>query len=105
MQDAGWDGARAPLEVESVDVLFQAAGGARECWRWSSAAAEVAFENCPPLKPFPARKGKRLAPGWWWSATAGRLVHHGSAAMRMHVMLLDRDPRVSALAARLPRVS
>ncbi|KUN81071.1 hypothetical protein AQJ66_24710 [Streptomyces bungoensis] len=27
-------------------------------------------------------------------------MHYGSAAMRLHVMLLDRDPRVSALAAR-----
>jgi hypothetical protein len=33
----------------------------------------------------PIRKGKRLAPGWWWSATTGRLVHYGSAAMRLHV--------------------
>jgi hypothetical protein len=60
----------------------------------------VVFEDCPPLKLFPARTGKRLAPGWWWSATTGKLVHYGSAAMRLHVMLLDRDPRVSALAAR-----
>lgn len=27
-------------------------------------------------------------------------MHYGSAAMRLHVMLLDRDPRVSGLAAR-----
>lgn len=101
MQEAGWDGAGARQpEVESVDVLFRAAGGVTECSRWSSAAAEVLFEGCPPLKPFPVRTGKRLAPGWWWSATTGRLVHYGSAAMRLHVMLLDRDPRVSGLAAR-----
>jgi hypothetical protein len=65
-----------------------------------AAASEVVFERCPPLKPFPVRKGKRLAPGWWWSATTGRLVHYGSAAMRLHVMLLDRDPHVAGLAAR-----
>ncbi|GAA0690718.1 hypothetical protein GCM10009548_73160 [Streptomyces malaysiensis subsp. malaysiensis] len=101
MQDAGWDGAGARRpEVESVDVLFRAAGGATECLRWLSAAAEVVFENCLPLKPFPARKGKRLVPGWWWSATTGRLVHYGSTAMRLHVMPLDRDPRVSSLTAR-----
>lgn len=101
MRGAGWDGvgARRP-EVESMDVLFRAAGGATQGSRWSSAAGEVVFENCSPLKPFPVRKGKRLAPGWWWSATTGRLVHYGSAAMRLHVMLLDRDPRISGLAAR-----
>ncbi|MER6112577.1 TnsA-like heteromeric transposase endonuclease subunit [Streptomyces hirsutus] len=101
LQGAGWNRARARQpEVDSVDVLFRAAGGAKECSRWSSAAAEVVFESCPPLKPFPVRKGKRLAPGWWWSATTGKLVHYGSAAMRLHVMLLDRDPRISGLAAR-----
>ncbi|MGG7568705.1 TnsA-like heteromeric transposase endonuclease subunit [Streptomyces sirii] len=59
----------------------------------------MAFGRCPPLRPFPARRGKRLAPGWWWSSTNGRLVHYGSAAMRLHVMLLDRDPRFISLAA------
>ncbi|MCZ7430165.1 TnsA-like heteromeric transposase endonuclease subunit [Streptomyces sp. WMMC1477] len=83
-----------------MDVLFQAADRTTVCSRWSTAAAEVDFERCPPLRPFPIRRGKRLAPGWWWSATTGRLVHYGSAAMRLHVMLLDRDPRVSGLAAR-----
>ncbi|MFF4234121.1 TnsA-like heteromeric transposase endonuclease subunit [Streptomyces sp. NPDC001820] len=67
---------------------------------WQEAASEVRFERCPPLRPFRARPGKRLAPGWWWSATTGRLVHYGTAAMRLHMMLLDRDPRVSALACR-----
>lgn len=99
MQGAGWGGVRARQpEVDSVDVLFRAAGGAVECSRWLSAAAEVAFESCPPLKSFPTRKGKRLAPGWWWSATTGKLVHYGSAAMRLHVMLLDRDRRITGLA-------
>ncbi|MFI8793896.1 TnsA-like heteromeric transposase endonuclease subunit, partial [Streptomyces sp. NPDC055105] len=84
----------------SVDVLFQAVGRTAECSRWLAAASEVVFERCPPLKLFPVHKGKRLAPGWWWSATTGRLVHYGSAATRLHVMLLDRDPRVSGLAAR-----
>ncbi|MFF2964581.1 TnsA-like heteromeric transposase endonuclease subunit [Streptomyces sp. NPDC057963] len=94
------DGANVvPVEMGPVDVLFLEAGQAR-CLRWPEAAGEVAFEQCPPLRPFPARAGKRLAPGWWWSSTTGRLVHYGSAAMRLHVMLLDRDPRVSGLAAR-----
>ncbi|WEV23748.1 TnsA-like heteromeric transposase endonuclease subunit [Streptomyces sp. 71268] len=83
-----------------MDVRFLAAGGATESSPWSAAAAEVAFERCPPLRPFPVRKGKRTAPGWWWSATTGGLVHYGSGAMRLHLMLLDRDPRVQGLSSR-----
>ncbi|MFD4814373.1 TnsA-like heteromeric transposase endonuclease subunit [Streptomyces sp. NPDC058418] len=99
--EAGWDAARAgPADVGAVDVRFLAAGGTTECSPWSAAAAEVAFEQCPPLRPFPVRKGKRTAPGWWWSSTTGRLVHYGSGAMRLHLMLLDRDPRVQGLAGR-----
>ncbi|MER7112471.1 TnsA-like heteromeric transposase endonuclease subunit [Streptomyces sp. NPDC000229] len=60
----------------------------------------MAFEECPPLRPFPVRPGKHLAPGWWWSSTTGRLVHYGCASMRLHVTLLDRDRRVRGLAAR-----
>ncbi|MGW5347842.1 TnsA-like heteromeric transposase endonuclease subunit [Streptomyces sp. HUAS TT3] len=96
---AGRGGAGAASDgVELTDVLFW--HQKTQCRRWSEAAAEVAFELCPPLRPFPVRRGKRLAPGWWWSATTGRLVHYGSAAMRLHLMLLDRDRRVSGLAAR-----
>lgn len=101
MRSAEWDAAKAgPADARAVDVRFLAASGTTECSRWQAAATEVAFEQCPPLRPFSARKGKRIAPGWWWSATTGRLVHYGSAAMRLHLMLLDRDPRVSGLASR-----
>ena len=101
VQCAGRGGAAAGrLDVESVDVLFRAPGGARVCSRWAAAAAEVVFEHCASLEPFTVRGGRRLAPGWWWSATTGRLVPYGSAAMRLHVMLLNRDSRVSGLAAR-----
>ncbi|MFE4023461.1 TnsA-like heteromeric transposase endonuclease subunit [Streptomyces sp. NPDC059101] len=90
----------ASADAGLVDVLFCEVGRESRCLRWSEAAAEVVFERCPPLRPFPVRTGKRLAPGWWWSATMGRLVPYASAAMRLHVMLLDRDPRVIGLAAR-----
>ncbi|MFI7180238.1 TnsA-like heteromeric transposase endonuclease subunit [Streptomyces spororaveus] len=100
MQRAEWYGAGTAVGVGLVDVLFCGVGRETRCLRWAEAAAEVAFERCPPLRPFPVRKGKRLAPGWWWSATTGRLVHYGSAAMRLHLMLLDRDRRVSGIAAR-----
>lgn len=68
------------------------------CWR--DVAREVALEDCGPVRPFPVRSGRRFAPGWWWSATTGRLVHYGSGVMRNQVMQLDRDPSVVAIACR-----
>lgn len=59
---------------------------------------EVAVEDSPPVRAFPVRRGRRVAPGWWWSATTGRSVHYGFGAMRTQVMLLDHDPQVVALA-------
>jgi hypothetical protein len=89
------------LDARLVDAHFRDPGQDRLRRRaWLEAAREVAFEECLPVRPLRARPGKRLAPGWWWSATTGRLVHYGSAAARLHVMLLDRDPRVRAISAR-----
>ncbi|MGW9241317.1 hypothetical protein [[Kitasatospora] papulosa] len=74
------------------------AGGDRlMCWR--DAAREVALEDCGPVRPFPVRSGRRFAPGWWWSATTGRLVHYESGVIRNQVMQLDRDPSVVAIVA------
>ncbi|MFD0355030.1 TnsA-like heteromeric transposase endonuclease subunit [Streptomyces sp. NPDC127110] len=64
------------------------------------AAASVRFEELAPVAAFPVIPGKRWAPGWWWSATTGRHVVLGSAAMRSQLMLLDRDPGVVGLAGR-----
>ncbi|WP_175400222.1 TnsA-like heteromeric transposase endonuclease subunit [Streptomyces prasinopilosus] len=67
---------------------------------WQEAAGECALEECPPIRQFPVLKGRRTAPGWWWSATDRRLVAYGFKAMRTQVMMLDHDPRVVALACR-----
>ncbi|MEU9348015.1 TnsA-like heteromeric transposase endonuclease subunit [Streptomyces sp. NPDC048278] len=67
---------------------------------WLEAAAEHALEECLPVRQFPALKGRRTAPGWYWSATDRRLVHYGFKAMRTQVMMLDHDPKVVALACR-----
>jgi hypothetical protein len=67
---------------------------------WGEAARVVRLEDCGPVRPFPLRSGRRFAPGWWWSATTGRLVHYGSGVMRTQVMLLDHDPTVVAMACR-----
>ncbi|KPI18622.1 hypothetical protein OV450_7894 [Actinobacteria bacterium OV450] len=80
-----------------------ASGGVRQL-PWDKAASSVRFEELPPVAAFPVIPGKRWAPGWWWSATTGRHVVHGSAAMRSQLMLLDRDPDVVGLAGRPLRV-
>ncbi|MFD6327808.1 TnsA-like heteromeric transposase endonuclease subunit [Streptomyces sp. NPDC058442] len=67
---------------------------------WLEAAGEHVLEGCLPIRPFPVLKGRRTAPGWWWSATDRRLVHYGFKAMRTQVMMLDHDPGVVALACR-----
>ncbi|MFD8978868.1 TnsA-like heteromeric transposase endonuclease subunit [Streptomyces sp. NPDC059564] len=67
---------------------------------WQATAGELRPMDCPPVRGFPVRRGRRLAPGWWWSATTGRLVGYGTAAMRDTVMLLDRDPQVAGIACR-----
>ncbi|MFE3187096.1 TnsA-like heteromeric transposase endonuclease subunit [Streptomyces violascens] len=71
---------------------------------WTAAVTEVRFEHAPPVSAFPVVPGRRWGPGWWWSATMGRHVAHGSAAMRAQLILLDRNRRVVGLSARPVRV-
>ncbi|MET7686334.1 TnsA-like heteromeric transposase endonuclease subunit [Streptomyces sp. NPDC005423] len=49
----------------------------------------------------PGCAGRRWGPGWWWSATTAGHVMHGSQAMCMQLMLLDRDVQVAARPVRL----
>lgn len=82
----------------SGEACFIDAGGEWRRWPWARVAREIALEDLPPVRQFPVPQGRRVAPGWWWSATTGRLVHYGFGAMRTEVMLCDHDPRVVALA-------
>ncbi|MET7695125.1 TnsA-like heteromeric transposase endonuclease subunit [Streptomyces sp. NPDC005483] len=68
--------------------------------RWADAVLTVAFEELEPTSAFPVVPGRRWGPGLWWSATTGRHVACGSAAMRAQLMVLDRDPDVVGLAGR-----
>ncbi|MFI6476038.1 TnsA-like heteromeric transposase endonuclease subunit [Streptomyces sp. NPDC050516] len=56
------------------------------------------------MSAFPVVPGRRWGPGLWWSATTGRHVASGSQAMRMQLMVLDRDRRVVGMAGRPVRV-
>ncbi|MFE1713942.1 TnsA-like heteromeric transposase endonuclease subunit [Streptomyces sp. NPDC058728] len=90
----------ASVAISRVDACFRDALGQAHQVSWLEAAQDVVIEDCPVVRSFPVRYGRRVAPGWWWSSTSARLVAYGSGAMRTQVMLLDRDPTVVALACR-----
>nr|WP_079104951.1 TnsA-like heteromeric transposase endonuclease subunit [Streptomyces prasinopilosus] len=90
----------ATVDASRVDACFRDPLGQAHQVSWLEAAQDAVFEDCPVIRPFPIRYGRRVAPGWWWSSTSGQLVAYGSGAMRTQLMLLDWDPTVVALACR-----
>jgi hypothetical protein len=91
-------------QVGSFEAVFADPTGALVQQHWEQAVGQVRFEDLGPVSAFPVVPGKRWGPGWWWSATTGRHVAHGSATMLAQVMLLDRDRSVTGLAGRPVRV-
>ncbi|MEV5479121.1 TnsA-like heteromeric transposase endonuclease subunit [Streptomyces sp. NPDC052207] len=89
---------RLRVDPSVIDARFLDMQGVPRQVPWLQAAAECELERCRPVRSFPVRPGRRIAPGWWWSATDGHLVHYGFGAMRTQVMLLDFDRSVTALA-------
>ncbi|MGW0694952.1 TnsA-like heteromeric transposase endonuclease subunit [Streptomyces sp. NPDC002738] len=86
------------IDTSLIDARFLNARGLVNQLPWPQAAAEEVLEDGRPVRAFPVRAGRRIAPGWWWSATNGGLVHYGFGAMRTQLMLLDFDRSVKALA-------
>ncbi|MEU5403892.1 TnsA-like heteromeric transposase endonuclease subunit [Streptomyces californicus] len=86
--------------ISEVEARFVDPAGNEQRMTWADAARGVCLEESGPVRRFPVRHGKRMAPGWWWSATDGRLVHYASGVMRTQVMRLDHDPHVVAIACR-----
>ncbi|MFD7957240.1 TnsA-like heteromeric transposase endonuclease subunit [Streptomyces ardesiacus] len=91
-------------EPGSLEAEFTEPDGTVVQRRWTEAAVAVRFEQLKPVAAFPVVPGRRWGPGWWWSATTGGHVPHGSQAMCMQLMLLDRDPQVVGLSARPVRL-
>lgn len=83
-----------------VSVRFVGPDGGMAQLPWRTTAGELRLMEYPAVRGSPVWRGRLLAPGWWWSATTGRLIGYGSAAMRDAVMLLDRDPQVVGIACR-----
>ena len=51
------------------------------------------------MRSFPSYRGQRNYPGWYWSATMGRRVGFESWVERDHLVALDFDPAVTAVAS------
>ena len=52
-----------------------------------------------PAREFRWARSQKHLPGLWWSVTTGAHVGYESWLERDHVMLLDFDPQVTAIAA------
>jgi hypothetical protein len=65
----------------------------------------VRFEGVRPERRFPSFRGQGNWCGWYWSATCGGHVGYESWLERDHLMLLDFDPLVTAVASQPFQVS
>ncbi|MCX5122118.1 hypothetical protein OG992_33730 [Micromonospora sp. NBC_00362] len=62
-------------------------------------AWSVRFERCYPARRFPQYKGQKHFPVRWWTETMGHHVGYEPWLERDHLMLLDFDPAVVAVAS------
>jgi hypothetical protein len=59
----------------------------------------VRFEDVPAVRSFRFAKGMTSFAGWWWFTATGEHVGYESWLERDHVMLMDFDPTVVAVAS------
>lgn len=62
-------------------------------------AAHVSFELTAPVRQFPSWPGKKNYSGHHWSITTRRHISFESLYERGALLVLDRDPRVVAIAS------
>lgn len=60
---------------------------------------DVLFDDVRPVRAFRWSRKLDHFPGWWWTATIGRHVGYESWLERDHVMALDYDRQVTAIAS------
>lgn len=83
---------------ERFVVEFQVADGSWRCEPLSSCHG-TRFEEALPSRPFRFEKGLRSFAGWWYFATTGTHVGFESWLERDHLMFMDFDPAVRAVAS------
>ncbi|MEU0480965.1 TnsA-like heteromeric transposase endonuclease subunit [Streptosporangium sp. NPDC006013] len=87
------------LDVASrFDVAYVDADGVERSVKLEE-LSRVKLEAARPVRSFPSYAGQRNYPGWYWSATMGRLVGFESWVERDHLIAIDFDPVVTAVAS------
>jgi hypothetical protein len=83
---------------ERFEVEFQVADGS---WRREllSVCHGTRFEDVLPARPFRFEKGLQSFAGWWYFAKTGVHIGFESWLERDHLMLMDFDPGVRAVAS------
>jgi hypothetical protein len=87
------------FETWDRGVELEFAGEDDRCRVRLAECGEVRFEDAVPARSFRWSRGQGHFPGWWWLATTGRHVGYESWLERDHLMLLDFDPAVTAVAS------
>jgi hypothetical protein len=83
--------------LDTFDLAFSVDGAhVRRSLRLSW---DVRFEAADPVREFSWRKSGQGFAGWYYSVTAGDHVGYESWLERDRLILLDRDPRVVAVAS------
>jgi hypothetical protein len=92
------------LNAADVSVTYGAGHGGVVGTSLDRVAAEDVLAGLP-VREFRWYQGRRHYSGWYWSATAGRLVAYESRLELARIMLADFDPRVTAIAAQPLRLA
>jgi hypothetical protein len=87
-----------PVAVPSDMRIVHAAGGAGAVTDGLGEAVRYPFEAADPVRAFPAYRGQRSYPGWWWSSTTGGHVVFESWLERHHIMEFDRRRDVTGIS-------
>lgn len=86
------------LSVVRFTVEYVGADGNVRC-EPLEACAGVRFEHVSAVRSFRFARGMTSFAGWWWFAASGEHVGYESWLERDHVMLMDFDPSVLAVAS------
>ncbi len=90
--------ARAGFGVPGFELDFVDRNGA-VCRASLLSCSDVRFEDVRPVRSFRWPRDTDHFPGWWWWSTTSRHVGFESWLERDHLMLLDFDPAVVAVAS------
>jgi len=91
-------GADVAVADGDFEAVYGTADGA-ECRVGLAALGGLHLEDGCPVRSFPAYRGQRNYPGWYWSSTMGRRVGFESWVERDHLVALDFDRAVTAVAS------